>query len=255
MLRRAGRPAAGATVARLCRAESTLLSADPRPHVIAGLGARPRVGTSTLTALLAQVLSAIAPGRIAVLDADVARQPQRTLLAAGAGGDLGQLIATPAHRLSRRRVEGLVARDGSVPVLAGVERDRALDAGQLELALSLLRRRFPIVVLDLPGDSRPEVVAWAAERADHVIVVAPPDDWSVEIASWLAGLAAGRRAGQVTLVGGPGGRPGSGIDVLMPRDPVLDEGGRVSPAGLDPDTVAAVEEVAVRAVRAWRDVG
>jgi hypothetical protein len=254
------RPASIAGLARLRRAEALLAGAEPGPMVVAVMGAAANAGASTVTALLARALAALAPGQVAVVDGDGVKQSQRTLLDAGSSGGLGQLLsAAPAWR-SRRAIEEQLARGGGLPVLALAAAEREwIPRDELELAVRLLRRRYPVVVADLPfGHGHYE---WAV-TADHVIVVGGADRALQQAASWVRANRGGRSTVVVATGMAPSARAPRGVDVVFPTDRALTRAFGVDLVALQWSTMAAIEEIVARIVPAgsrrsepWTDEG
>jgi hypothetical protein len=264
LLRAAADPRTAGHLARLRRADLALTSLTPRPTVVTLLGFAERVGTTTLAALLAQSLGALAPGRVAALDGDGTgqalgnrlgvRAAGRGRAATGPAGGLRQMLAVPEVWRRRRYVDRYLA-PGIVPVLAAASSDggRPLRDNEVETALHLLRRRYPIVVADLPASA----ALVAAALADHVILVAPSDGQGLQQAHrWLLAQRPGRPAGSLTTLA-PLPRPrqptSAGVDILVPVDPALARPGQARVGDLQLPTLATVEAVTCRVTATWRE--
>jgi hypothetical protein len=264
LLKAAADPRTAGQLARLRRTELTLTSLTPRPTVVTLLGVTSRVGATTLTALLAQSLGVLAPGRVAALDGDgigpalgnrlSVRAAGRGRAATGPAGGLRQMLAAPEVWRRRRQVDRYLT-PGIVPVLAAAssEGGRPLRDNEVETALHLLRRRYPVVVADLPASA----ARVAAALADHVILVAPHGSQELQQAHrWLLAHRPGRPAGSLTTMAPPP-RPRqptvAGVDIMVPVDPALARPGRLRVCDLQLPTLAAVEAVTCRVAASWRE--
>jgi hypothetical protein len=188
-------PRTHADLARLRPPEARLATARVRPMVVVVLGINPKAGTSTVASLVARLLHGLAPGQVAVLDGDGVTQPQRLKLAADGGGDLRELLATRQDWQARRGVERYLAR-ASVPLLSmAAHRELPIPLVEIDTAVTLLRRRFPIVVVDLPPSHEPRY-QWAGRVADQLILVGAEGD---ALAAAQASLTAGGRNVQVVV--------------------------------------------------------
>lgn len=169
-------PRAGAALAVLRCSDLALTSLRPMPVVVAVMGLAPPAATAMITALLAQALNALAPGRVVVVDADGVGQLMRDALGAGSNGDLLQLAQTVRPGSPRRAVDGWLDFGGSVPLgtAAGTDPRHAVDVADLAAALQLLRRRFTAVLVHLPAGSPADQAWWAGSTADRVVFV--PDE-------------------------------------------------------------------------------
>jgi hypothetical protein len=236
-------------VARLRRGEVALAGLAPAPMTLAVLGIGAKVGASTLAALLAQFLAAMAPGRVAVLDGDGRQQTQRALLATDGSGDLATLLAHPSAWQSRRAIDRYLAHGGSVPLLAPATAGYwSLASSQTEAAIRLLRHRYPTVVVDVPGVG----LELPARIADQIVVIGPPGDAVTAAATWLVANRPGRpRATVVTVVAGTAGRPRPDGPDAFPDDVALRQPGPIRSAALDLSTAAAVEEIIFKLAATW----
>jgi Flp pilus assembly CpaE family ATPase len=250
LLRSAVRPRLAGELARVRRTEARLAGRSPAPMVVGVLGVNAQAGTSTVTALVAQALAALAPGRVAVLDADGLQQHQRIRLGAGHSGGLRQLLTSPYVWHSRRVVDQYLDHAGAVPVLAvaSAERSEPVLSEQVDLAVRLLRRRFPTVVADLP----PIYYQWAAEAADHLIVVGSASVPLRQATEWLLDNRPERDRDSLTVVAArvPFASPPDGVDLAFPIDPALGEYDRVRLADIALPTLAVVEEIVCRLMSA-----
>ena len=262
LLKAAADPRTAGQLARLRRTEFALTGLTPRPTVVTLLGVTGRVGTTTLAALVAQSLAAVAPGRVAALDGDgtgpalggrLGVAPAgRGRTATGPAGGLRQMLAAPEAWRRRRHVDRYLA-PAIAPVLAAAssEGGRPLLDNEIETALHLLRRRYPIVVADLPA----RAARVAAELADHVILVAASDGQGLQQAHrWLLTHRPGRPAGSLTTLApypGSGQPTPAGIDILVPVDPALARPGQVRVSDLRLPALAVVEAVTCRVTATW----
>ncbi len=251
LLAAALRPRVAAQVARLRRSEIALAGRAPAPMVLAVLGVGAKTGASTLATLVAQFLAAMSPGRVAVMDGDGAKQPQRDRLGAGADGDLAGLLASPQAWRSRRAIDRYVSHRGDVPLLAvAADAPRQMPAAYLEAAVRLLRHRYPCVVMDLPELTH----ELAARVADQVIVVGRLN-WSLSATSrWLVANRPERAPGSVLTVAigpDPSARLPEWVDMAFPTDAALGRPGPVRPGLLELPTQASVEEVICKLTRTW----
>jgi hypothetical protein len=220
-------PGSAAELARLRRSEIALAGTEPRPMTVVVGGFSPASGASTLTALVARAMAGLAPGRVAVLDADGVRQTQRQRLGAPGGGDMRHLLATPEAWRSRRVVDRFLA-PARVPLLAvAPDGSRSIPLDQVDLALRLLRRRFPIVIVDLPLSDEWHY-EWTVRTADRVVGIGAPGP-AYTVYQWFTA----RR---------------SGVQVVsnFPRDNELSGPGVARLTRLQPRTLAAVEEIVQR---------
>ena len=241
LLRTAVSPRAGAQLARLRRSEVALVGPAPAPALVGVFGAHPRAGTSTLAALLAQALAALAPGRVAVLDGDGIQQAQRDRLGCTTlppAGGLRQLTSAPQAIRSRRVVEQFVA--GQVPLLAPLPAERTpIPPPQLDTATRLLRRRFPVVVADAPVHAR----EWAVATADQVVIVGVPGKELITASRAIRATRRGQHTVTVAAASPPDGLLPREIDVAFPADSTLAPAGTVRLAALALPALAAIEEL------------
>jgi hypothetical protein len=264
LLKAAADPRTAGYLARLRRTELALTASTPRPTVVTLLGVTGRVGTTTFAALLAQSLEVLAPGRVAALDGDGTglalggrlgvKPADRGRTATGPAGGLRQMLAAPEAWRRRRHVDRYLA-PAIVPVLAAARSEGGLPLldNEIETALHLLRRRYPIVVVDLPASA----ARVAAALADHVILVAPSHGQGLPQAHrWLLTHRPGSPAGSLTLVAPRprSGRPTpAGIDIFVPVDPALARPGQARVCDLRLPTLAALEAVICRVAARWRE--
>lgn len=255
LLASAVRPGLARHLARLRQSEVELIGLTPRPTVVAVLGVTGRVGASTLAALLAQAMAALAPGRVAALDGDGINQALRVRLGADGSGGLRQMLAAPQVWRMRRLVDRYLAQGAAVPVLAAAisERGYPIRSEELEAGLQLLRRRYPIVVADLPATA----VTVAAPVADHVIMVGRVGAPQLKVTrQWLTASRPGRPLSSLTVVvpqSLPRWPQPVGVDVVLPRDQVLAREGVAHLGSVQLVTLATVEAITCRAVLTWRD--
>lgn len=244
-------PLLGARLARRARAQSELRRADPVRGVIGFLADRPELGLSTTVALVAQILDSLAPGAVAVLDCDEVNQTQRRLRAADAGGDVPALLAAATTGHSRRLVDGyLAAVRPALLVAAGDRSAPALTVAEFDQATTVLHRRFPTVLVDVPFTAGWPAAEWLRHRCDQLVVLTADDG---EPSPYLAALLAQEdrpggshpdvRAPIVVVGRATGGR--ADADVMIPA---LD---RAPATGIEldargPDVLAAVAELATR---------
>ena len=252
------RPSLACQLAQLRRTELQLMAVSPRPLVVVVLGVGARSGVTTLAALLARAMAALAPGRVAALDGDGTYQALRDRLGTDGSGDLRLMLATPDVWRTRRLTERFVASRGSVPLLAAgdADRGRPLRSHELRSALSLLRRRFPVLVADLPRQAEVDRFNLAAQAADHVVLVGRKSGPPLEQArQWLRRNRTGRAAQSLTVVVPPtSSMPSpSGIDVIFPADAALASPGIRRLAELQLSTLAAVEAITCRIAAGWRN--
>lgn len=252
MVTTAASPTLGARLASVRQSEIRLADASPRPLVVAALAIGQQPGASTLVAVLAQATAGLAPDRIAVLDTDGMQQPQRFRLGTGNGGSLRHLVTDANAWRFRRTVERYLAHGTGVPVLAAAltERGQPLAIDQLRAGLHVLRRRYPVVLVDVPGHASLDVLAWAVQAADHVIMVARDVTAAAPALPWLHGVRANR--GPATVVIRSAEHTGAGFDVHLPNDPAFAGHGRVRLAELGWPALAAVERVSTRVAEPWR---
>lgn len=131
---------------------SQLASSEPS-RVLAFVGAKGGVGTTTLAVNTAAALAATDPGNVAIVD-----------LHLGGHGDVGVLLGVEprfsvadaldnAERLDSAYLKTLVTRSKSgLDVLVSPERPalRAPDAARVRILLDRLAERYKVVVLDVP---------------------------------------------------------------------------------------------------------
>jgi hypothetical protein len=244
-------------LARLRRSEVQLAHLVPHPTLVAMLGITSHVGTSTLAALLGQALTALAPGRVAMLDGDGNNQALRTRLGTDNSGGLRQMLIEPRVWRTRRLIDQYLAQGGNATLLAAAaaERGRQLSIQELDAALVLLRRRFPVVIADLPvhaAAARYEPIALAA---DHVVVVGQAESSLEHARQWIVDNRPGRQAASLTVAAPQAQqavRTSGRVDVWLPADPALARVGPVHLAGVQLQTLAAVEALACRVTTNWR---
>jgi Mrp family chromosome partitioning ATPase len=225
-------PRSSGELARLRRGQTQLAGRSPRPMVVVVLGFTPRAGTSTLAALIARLLAALAPGRVAMLDGDGVQQSQRVVLGADDSGDLRALLAAPQAWRSRRAIDRYLAQ-ASVPLLT-MARDRSwsVPLDHIDQAVKLMRRRFPVVIVDLPLVSEVHY-EWTARAADHVILVG---NQGADLDSAQDWLTSHRDRGTHIVA----------ADATIPRDPELRRSAPVRLEHLRWATLAEIEEIVAR---------
>jgi hypothetical protein len=140
---------------------------------------------------------------------------------------------------------------GLVPVLAmaAAERSWPVPLDQMEVAARLVQRRYPTVVVDLPADQ----YRWAAETADHLIVVATDRTLLQRAARWLIANRPGKDRDSLTIVGistAPPVPQQADVDLVLPTDPALRRPGPIRLCDLALPSLAAVEEIACRIIHA-----
>jgi hypothetical protein len=256
LLATAVHPGLAGRLAPLRRTEVRILDSPAvQPTLVAVLGSAPQVGVTTLAALVAQGLSALAPGRVAALDGDGRTRALTARLGAAGPAGLRQMLASPQVWRSRRAIDRYLLPGRGVPVLAAaaMERGWPLHPVELDTALHLLARRYPIVVADLPAHSAPA----AARTADTVIIAGHPGAAALHRAyQWLTADRPGRDPDSVVTVGPqPRTRRSKGLlaDIGVPADPALAGRGPVGLASLRPVTLAAVEAILCRVTARWRE--
>jgi MinD-like ATPase involved in chromosome partitioning or flagellar assembly len=160
------------------------------------------VGKTTLTLSLADTLADYLRCGVLVVDADLewGTAADSTPQESGRGGTLTDVLA------ARDRINSpgdlapyLVSLPGGSQLLAGptdpteIERIEARDMQEL---LELLRRFFPVILLDLsPGIGlRGTIPRWAFGAADEIVTVATPTRGSLRRASRMLGYLAEHRA-------------------------------------------------------------
>ncbi|HEX5493618.1 MAG TPA: cellulose synthase operon protein YhjQ/BcsQ [Mycobacteriales bacterium] len=253
------RPGLAGDLARLRGSEVELARRMPRPTLVVVVGVTGGAGASTLAALLGQSLAGLAPGRVAALDGDGVNQMLRARLGTDESGGLRQMLSAPQAWRARRRIDQYLARDGRLPLLAAAAAERGwpIRPAELEAALGLLRRRYPVVVVDLPAHTGAAGFEWAVRVADHTVVVGPAEVVSLDR---IRQRLSGADTGATVMVPGRGAAATRAVRVarsagvrLLPADPALARAGTVRPAGLRLATLAAVEEVVCRTTRTWRN--
>jgi hypothetical protein len=251
LVRSVFRPRTASEVARLRRGEITLAGLSPGPMVLAFLSVGAKTGASTLAALVAQFLAAMAPGQVAMLDGDGEKSVQRIRLGADGAGDLKALLASPEAWRSRRAIDRYVAHGGRVPLLApAVDEPWPIPDDRLAVAIRLLRHRYPCVMVDLPAIGT-EV---AARNADQVVVVGRLNESLQSTCRWLVANRPGRdpRSVLTATVGVRSrGRVPSYVDVAIPMDEALSPLRATNLSQLALPTRAAVEEVVCQLSITW----
>ena len=224
---------AGAGFARLRHGEIARGDIRPSPIVVTITGLTPPADTATITALLAQALNAVVPGRVTVVDADGVGQFMRKALGSGPEGDLRQLARVLRPGSPRRAVDAWLDFAGVVPLCAAGPRD-VVDAADLIAALGLLRRRFTAVLVHVPVGSPADHVWWAGSTADHVVF--GPDEHTdvTAMRDWWRNLRPGGADGDLTMVDG----------CLSGAAPRVSE--------LNLAATAATSELAKRVTAGWR---
>ncbi len=245
MLAGAVRPGLAPELARLRRSETELAGRSPRPMVLVVLGVDARVGTSTLVALLATTLAAMAPDRVAVVDGDTTQPAQRIRLGTDGTGDLRRMISSPQPWRSRRVVEQYLAQ-GSVPLLAPAAGGPGapVPPDQLGVAVTRLRHRYPIIVVDLPLTAESHY-GWTARTADRVLLVGRPAGPLRAARNWFATSHSDRL---LVVAAMPSGADidRTDVDVFFPEDAALRADGPARLAQLRWPTLAAIEEIVGR---------
>lgn len=183
-------PLIGARQARVATLNTRLMAWAPRPLVIAVVSQSQQPAPHTVTALMGQVLCGLAPDRVAILDADGIGQALRSRLGADQSGDLRAMLTSAHARRTRRGLELFLAAGASVPLLtaAGDDRTAHLEAGDVQAALAIVQRRFPIVLLNLPSGVPVATARWAVEAADHVVLLAPASSAVGAAIGWVREL-------------------------------------------------------------------
>lgn len=245
----AAHPLTGGRLATLRAAELRLLPLHPRPTVVAVLGMSPRLGTSRLTALLAQALHGVATSRVAVLDCDGVGQPQRRLLDADEDGDVTQMLSARSTWRIRRAVERFAASDALVPLYCAASGTAtALSAEEVVAAVRLIRRRHPVVVLDVPAGLGGGVPMHAVQAADHVLAVIPAGTSPAAVETWVQEIHPGVG---LTVVAPRGPHPDGDVDVVTPElSAQVPTAARLAAAPLN--LQASIGDIAVRVTAAWR---
>lgn len=257
MLTAALQPTLVGALTRIRRSETRLANLTPRSTVVAVLGVTPATGGSSLAALLAQGLAALAPGRVAAVDGDSVAPTQRARLNADLSGGLFELLSSSQAWRTRRAVDRHLAHGGTTPLLAVGQREprRPLTAPELATAVRLVRRRYPIVVVDLPSRSPSAVIDWAARQTDHIVIVGPVGSDQLRRARlWLSTVRPDNRT-SFTVVGVQSGVASvipPGLDTVFSADPALSRPGVASLTAMQLHTVAAVSEVVARTTTMWR---
>lgn len=244
-------PGTGPRLARLRRTEIRLAGQHPRPTVIAVLGTAPGLGTSGFVALLAQTLHGIAESRVAVLDCDGANQPQRLKLSASPGGDVRRMLTSRSAGRVRRAVDRYLCPDAVVPLFAAAAtaaRGTALHPAELLAALRLIRRRYPIVVMDVPISLTGDGPLCLVQAADHVVAMIPPGTSPAPIRAWVESVRPGTG---VTAICAHGRDVDTDVDVAIPVAGLVGPMPvRLRAAALS--LLGAVEAVALAATTSWR---
>lgn len=159
------RKVAGDVLNRATKARARLLGhshvAPPYGHVVAVLGSKGGVGTTTVAANLAIAARALTHGKTALLDAD---QPF---------GDAGFLLGADLHARNQDRDNfdtsaGFECRDIRVVELAGIASPEALRS-----TIETLRTLHDTVIIDAGTD--PERVVAASEYANARLLIATSD--------------------------------------------------------------------------------
>lgn len=250
----AAHPGAGATFAQLRRFEGQARRRAVRSGLVAVLTATTTPAAMAVTGLIAEALAALAPGRVAVLDADGAGQPQRMFLGADGTGDLRRMISSPQAWRVRRSVERFVAH-GRVPVATAAvhERGRPFRTAELHSALLILRRRYPVVVAGASARLPPDVVGWTSALADHVVIAVSRTAWSVQLQQWTYAYVGRRSPEEVTYIMVPdelgalsGNSFGPYRGVALGPDRSLAVPGPVGLSQLRLGTLAGIERVVER---------
>jgi pilus assembly protein CpaE len=145
-------------------------------RIIAMVGARGGVGTSTIAANLAWFLASQASRHALLLDADLDTGTGALLLAATPGPGLTAALERP-ERMDNLLVERATTRVTDRLHLLAAEAGKALPAayapGAAERLLGLLERRYNYIVVDVPRDRSPfatEILKLAHQR---VVVIEP----------------------------------------------------------------------------------
>lgn len=257
LLSAAVRPGLAGELAWLRHSEVQLAHLVPRPTLVAMLGITSHAGTSTLAALLGQALTALALGRVAMLDGDGNNQALRTRLGTDNSGGLRQMLIDPQIWRTRRLIDQYLAQDGYATLLAAAaaELGRQLSVQALGQALALLRRRFPIVIADLPVHAAAARYEQIALAADHVVVVGQAEPSLERARQWIADNRPGHQAASLTVAAPQSqqaARTSGRVDVWLPADPALARVGSVHLADVRLETLAVVEALACRVTASWR---
>jgi len=170
--------------------------------VIAVVGARGGVGTTTVAVNLALQLTAATRGHVCLLDLHLQQGTSALMLGVKPVGGLRIALEQPERAdalfLDRVCVEfndraRLIAAEESfdgtpTPAPEGIRR-----------VLELLRVRFNYIIMDLPAPTTPAAIQ-AFRAARHLLIVMAPDVASIRDADRLRQLAAGFGNTQVSIV-------------------------------------------------------
>jgi len=226
------------------------LAAAPlaRCAVVGVLGATPRAGATTVTALLAAALAAGRPGRTVAVDASPGPGPLTELLAPGHDLFVDELVGLLGHPLlTRRELAATLARRGELAVLAARPGAAAPDERGWTLVVRALAAHATTVVVDCgPGTTAGARAALAA--ADQIVLVA--DACSPRTAVAAADLLAERGCRPVLLLNrAPGDLEAGEVvqrvagvrgAVVLPADPAAAAALGAVPLPADPAAAVAL---------------
>ena len=157
-------------------------SEGPRGRVVVAFGAKPGVGTSTLTANLAVVLRYTRAPSVILVEAHHAL------------GDLASILdLTPSRHLDQALAEGLAAallpHSSGVQVLLRSPEDTVPTSEQMRAVLAQARDRAAFTLLDAPARFDADLQVLLKE-ADCALMITTPERTSLRHAEWLFEQAA-----------------------------------------------------------------
>ncbi len=189
------------TPAQLAASIETLFadpSAAPKGRLIAFIGTRGGVGSSTLAHNTAWMLSRPAGEEVIVVDLDLAFGTLGLAFNVEARQTVGELLSEP-ERIDAQLIDRVLVRaEDQLQLLPSPGMTGTwppVDVEAVDKLLELLRRMAPLVVVDLPHLWAPWI-AHVLEMAEEAVIVSSPDLPGLRDAKALLDTLASRRNGK-----------------------------------------------------------
>jgi pilus assembly protein CpaE len=168
-------------------------------HVIAVIGARGGVGTTTIAANLAVELAAVSKGHVALLDLHLQGGTAALMFSASPGPGLRMVLEDPDRADSLFLERTAILLEPRLQMIAAQEPLQAkliISEEGVSRLIALLQRKFNFVVVDLPMPV-PVALLPALDAARRVVVVIAPDVGSLRdghaIRTWIDGMSGQHR--------------------------------------------------------------
>lgn len=164
-------------------------------RVIAFVGAKGGVGSSTISHNCAWEMARSIGLETAIVDLDIAYGTAALDFNIDASGGVAEVLLQP-ERVDALLLDRLLLRLGDKLSLlggpGGVDRDFTIEPSAIETILTAMRTSIPMIVLDLPNVWAPWV-KFTLLHADHIVLTAEPDLASLRNARALVDLLTASR--------------------------------------------------------------